>query len=49
LFQLFASGVVELSPQIFEKIEMTLMLFLGAWGKMIHEKNLKEKFVTLSL
>jgi hypothetical protein len=22
---------------------MTLMLFLGAWGKMIHEINLKQK------
>ncbi len=22
---------------------MSLMLFSGAWGKMIHEKNLKQK------
>jgi hypothetical protein len=22
---------------------MTLVLFLGAWGKMIHKKNLKQK------
>jgi hypothetical protein len=22
---------------------MTLMLFSGAWGKIIHEKNLKQK------
>ncbi len=22
---------------------MTLMLFSGAWGKVIHEKNLKQK------
>jgi hypothetical protein len=25
------------------KFEMTTMLFSGAWGKMIHEKNLKQK------
>jgi hypothetical protein len=25
------------------KFEMTLMLFSGAWGKMIHFKNLKQK------
>jgi hypothetical protein len=29
-----------ISPRIFEKFEMTLVLFLGAWGKMIHEKHL---------
>ncbi len=28
-----------ISPQIFEKFEMILMLFLGAWGKAIHEKT----------
>jgi hypothetical protein len=26
-----------------KKIEMILMLFSGAWGKVIHEKNLKQK------
>ncbi len=26
-----------------KKFEMTLMLFSGAWGKAIHEKNLKQK------
>jgi hypothetical protein len=26
-----------------KKIEITLVLFSGAWGKMIHEKNLKQK------
>jgi hypothetical protein len=26
---------------------MTLMLFSGAWGKMIHEKNLKQKILWL--
>ncbi len=30
---------LRISPRISKKIEMTLMLFLGAWGKMIHEKN----------
>ncbi len=24
------------------KFEMNLMLFPGAWGKMIHEKNMKQ-------
>jgi hypothetical protein len=26
-----------------KKFEMTLVLFSGAWGKVIHEKNLKQK------
>jgi hypothetical protein len=26
-----------------EKFEMILMLLSGAWGKVIHEKNLKQK------
>ncbi len=26
-----------------KKFEMTLMLFSGAWGKVVHEKNLKKK------
>jgi hypothetical protein len=26
-----------------KKFEMTLMLFSGAWGKVIHEKNLNQK------
>ncbi len=26
-----------------KKFEMTLMLFSGAWGKVIHDKNLKSK------
>jgi hypothetical protein len=34
---------LRISPRIFEKIHMILMLFSGAWGKMIHEKNLKQK------
>ncbi len=32
--------VVHLDSQIFE---MTLVLFSGAWVKVIHEKNLKQK------
>jgi hypothetical protein len=41
----FAAGVVDLriSPRIFEKFEMILTLLSGAWGKVIHEKNLKQK------
>jgi hypothetical protein len=26
-----------------KKFEMTLLFFSGAWGKVIHEKNLKQK------
>ncbi len=29
---------LRISPRMFEKFEMTLGLFSGAWGKMIHEK-----------
>ncbi len=29
--------------KFFKKCEMTQMLFSEAWGKMIHEKNLKQK------
>jgi hypothetical protein len=31
---------LRISPQIFEKFEMTLMLFSGFWGKIFHAKNL---------
>ncbi len=34
---------LRISPQILKKFEMTLMLFSGAWGKMIHEQNLNQK------
>jgi hypothetical protein len=30
--------------KFFKKVETTLLLFSGAWGKMIYEKNLKQKF-----
>ncbi len=32
---------VNISANFRKKFEMTLVLFSGAWGKMIHEKNLK--------
>ncbi len=36
--------VVHLDPrECAKKFEMTLMLFPGAWGKIIHEKKLKQK------
>ncbi len=47
----FAAGVIDtvgapwlanLYENLWKKFEKTLMLFLGAWGKMIHEKNLKQ-------
>ncbi len=34
---------LQISPRIFEKFEMTLKLLSEAWGKMIHEKNQKQK------
>jgi hypothetical protein len=29
--------------EFLKKFKMILMLFLGAWGKIIYEKNLKQK------
>ncbi len=53
----FTAGVVdtggapltcEYLQDFYKKFEMTLMLFFsGAWGKMIHEKNLKQKLLFL--
>jgi hypothetical protein len=42
---------LRISPRIFEKFEMTLMLFSGAWGKLIYDKKKTEvkHLVTLSL
>jgi hypothetical protein len=34
---------LRVSPRIFEKFEMILMLLSGAWEKVIHEKNPKQK------
>ena len=47
----FATGVIATggkSPvanlrEFSKKFEMILMLLSGAWGKVIHEKNLKQK------
>jgi hypothetical protein len=39
----FATGVNEYIPEFSKKIAMTLMIFSGAWGKVIHEKDLKQK------
>jgi hypothetical protein len=46
----FAAGVVDTSGapceylrEFSKKFEMILMLLSGAWGKVIHEKNLKQK------
>jgi hypothetical protein len=53
LVEKFATGVVDTGGnpltceylcKFSKKFEMTLLLFSGAWGKMIHEKNLKQKF-----
>ncbi len=34
---------LRISPRIFGKIRNDLMLLSGAWGKVIHEKTLKQK------
>jgi hypothetical protein len=48
----FAAGIIdtrgctltcEYLCKFSKTFEMTLMLFSGAWGKIIHEKNLKKK------
>jgi hypothetical protein len=42
----FAASVVDSGGKFAnsrEKNEITLLLFSGAWGKMIHEKNLPKK------
>jgi hypothetical protein len=36
----FAAGVLR---EFSKKFEMILMLLSGAWGKVIHKKNLKQK------
>ncbi len=32
-----------ISPRIFEKVRIAVMVYSGAWGKLIHEKNQKSK------
>jgi hypothetical protein len=34
---------LQIFPRTFEKIKTTVMGYSGAWGKLIHEKNLKLK------
>ncbi len=34
---------LRISREFSKKIEMILMLLSGAWGKVIHEENLKPK------
>jgi len=38
-----APWLANIPANFLKKFEMTLMLFSGAWGKMIPEKNLKQK------
>jgi hypothetical protein len=38
-----APSIANISLRSFEKIRITLMLFSGAWGKMIHKKTSKQK------
>jgi hypothetical protein len=39
----WCTSTCEYFSEFSEKIEMTLMLFSGAWGKMIMKKNLQQK------
>jgi hypothetical protein len=43
----FAAGVIDTGGKFLrefsKKFEMILMLLSGAWGKVIHKKNLKQK------
>jgi hypothetical protein len=34
---------LRISPRIFEKFETALMVYSGPWGKLIPEKNQKQK------
>jgi hypothetical protein len=38
-----------ISQEFSKKIEMTLMVYSGAWGKLIHKKPEVENLVELSL
>jgi hypothetical protein len=40
----FATGVVEYLREFSKKFESVLMGYSGAGGKLIHEKNQKQKF-----
>jgi hypothetical protein len=40
----------EYLPEFLNKFETALMIYSGAWGKLVHEKNHEvENLVTLSL
>jgi hypothetical protein len=41
--QVSTTPVVNLELRIFEKNETALLVYSGAWGKLIHEKNKKSK------
>jgi hypothetical protein len=48
LFPLFATGFLDTGDKFATGVvntggEITVMLFSGAWGKMIHKKNLEQK------
>jgi hypothetical protein len=34
---------LRISPEFPRKVEKALMVYSGAWGKLIHEKNQKSK------
>jgi hypothetical protein len=38
----FATGVVD-TREFSKKFENALMIYSGAWGQLIHEKNQKQK------
>ncbi len=38
-----APWAANISPNFQKKIEKALILYSGAWGKLIHEQNLKSK------
>ncbi len=41
---------LRISPPFLKKFKITIIFFSGAWGKVIHKKNLKQKnLVTLSI
>jgi hypothetical protein len=40
---LLANLEPQISPRIFENFETAIMVYSGAWGKLIDEKNQKSK------
>jgi hypothetical protein len=40
---------LRISPRIFDKFEMALMVYSGVWGRFIHKKPEVENLVALSL